>query len=83
LTFLVSRANASHPPGGVALISMFESFLGSNRVRRRLHGIHTDEECQFGWMRLRRCEWLGSHPQQAKNGSYELAVVALSTHSGE
>jgi len=41
-----------------------------------------NEERQFGWMWSRRGERLGSPRSNLKNGSYELAVVALSTHSG-
>jgi hypothetical protein len=32
LTFLVARANSSHPPGGVAHIFDFRESLGLNRV---------------------------------------------------
>jgi hypothetical protein len=45
---------------------------------RHTHGY----ECQSaGCGRFDVNRW-GSHPEQPKNGSHELAVVALSTHSG-
>jgi hypothetical protein len=48
---------------GMARICVRE-LLGSNRVRRRFHGIHTDDECQsagcdrFKWadFELTRCD---------------------------
>ena len=68
--------------GSVALNSMFERFSVRIASAARVAGVHTDTDCQSaGCGRFDRDRW-GSAPQQPKNGSHELAVVALSTHSG-
>jgi len=82
MTFLLSRADAPYPPGGVALISMFETFRVEScppKDRRHTHGYRMP----IGWCGYFDVDRWRSHPQQPKNGSYELAVVALSTHSGD
>src|SRR5580765_8379010 len=74
-----TRANASHLRRGAALISI--SFRVDSCPPDD-PGLHTDAECQSaGCGRFDANRWR-SDSGRPKNGSYELAVVALSTHSG-
>jgi len=71
--------DASHPPGGAALISMFAFMFESSH--RKVWRQTCDRERRLAGCGRFAVTWSGPDPQRPKNESHESAVAALSTQS--